>query len=99
MFRRRDFAVRWRVCALLEEGNDLIDLGRKQVEGGEDTTVGPQIVLFHNLFVVYAVADIDVGLERNIDYSRVKVEDIGFLLVHVEVIVNALHESCLARAC
>jgi len=32
------------VGALLDKVKDLVELGREEIEGGEDTTVGPEIV-------------------------------------------------------
>ena len=36
----------------------LVKLGGEQVEAGDDTSVGAELVLFHHLFVVDSVPDV-----------------------------------------
>ena len=54
--------------------------------------------MFHYFFVVHAVPDIDIGVERNGADGGVKVHDVGDVFLGVEVGVDALHEGGLAGA-
>ncbi|KAI6773838.1 hypothetical protein HG531_000687 [Fusarium graminearum] len=69
--------------ALLKQVDDLIDLCSEEVKRSQDSTVGAKVVLLHDLFVVDRVADIDVGLERHRQYSRIEIDDIWRSIVLV----------------
>jgi hypothetical protein len=55
--------------------------------------------LLHDLVVVDRVANVDVGSEGKMSNGGVEIEDVGRLLLRVEVRVDALHERRLAAAC
>lgn len=85
------------VCAFLDVAEDLVELGREQVQGGHDSAVGAEVVLLHDFGVVDRVADVNVGLEGQVDDGGVEVEDVGRLVSRVEVRVDALHEGGCVR--
>lgn len=62
-----------RETSLLQYRHDLIDLGAEEVQAGEDTAVGTQIVLLHNFFVVDRVSYVDVRIEGDASHSRVQI--------------------------
>jgi hypothetical protein len=39
----------------LQEGDYLIKLGSKEVQGGDDGSIGTEAILLHNLLVVHGV--------------------------------------------
>jgi hypothetical protein len=55
-------------------------------------------ILFHDFFVVYRVADVDVGFVGEVKDCWVEVEDIGRVSLGMEVDVETLHECCFAGA-
>jgi len=77
---------------------DLVEAGGEEVERGHDAAVGPEAVLLHDFLVLDRVADVDVGAERDAGRGRVQVDDVGRLLLHVQVRVEPLHEGRLAAA-
>ena len=83
---------------LLEDGHDLVDFGGEEVQGGHNAAVGAEVVLPHYFFVVDGVADVDVALEGYGPDCGIEVDDVGWLLLGVEVSVEALHEGGLAGA-
>jgi len=54
----------------------LVKLCGKEIECGEDAAVGPEIVLLHDLVVVYGISNVDVCFERKVRHGRIEVEDI-----------------------
>jgi hypothetical protein len=46
---------------LLDQVDHLVELGSKQVETGQDGSVGPKRVGFHNFLVLDTVSDVDVA--------------------------------------
>ena len=51
-------------AALVNEAEYLIKLCGEEIQGREYGTVGPQVVLLHDLFVVDGVTDVNVGAKR-----------------------------------
>lgn len=90
--------LRVRTCALLEELQDLVDLGREQVEGRKDATVRTEVVLLHDFLVVNRVSNVNIALEGHVEYSWIEVYDVGRISLAVKVGVDALHEGRLARS-
>lgn len=43
----------------------MIDFRTEEIQGSEDAAVGTEVELLHDFFVIYAVADVDVGCEGN----------------------------------
>lgn len=48
--------------AFFQQGEDLVDFGGEEVEGGEDAAVRAEVVLGHYFFVGDRVPDVDVGV-------------------------------------
>lgn len=85
--------------SFLDQSQDLIKLCGKQVQRGEDATIGAQIVLLHDLGIIDGIPDVNVCREGEVRDCWVEVQDVGlFVCRSVEVRVEALHEGGFARA-
>lgn len=69
------------VGRLLNVLQNIRKLGRKQVEGCYNGSIGAQFVLFHDVLVFYSVPDVDVGEVRQLQAGGVQVDDVGLLVV------------------
>jgi hypothetical protein len=66
-------------------------LTRKKVETCENSAIGAEFVVFHDLLVVEETADVEVGVEGSEADSRVEVGYVGKLLSGgEEVVLEAL---------
>ena len=54
--------------------------------------------MFHDFFVIYGIADVDVAVEGNGAYGGVEVDHVGGLALGMEVRVYSLHEGGLSGA-
>ncbi len=91
--------LRVRGGALLQETQDLVHFGGKEVQRRQDAAVGAEVVLPHHLLVVDGIADVDIAFEGDIQYGGVEVDDIRGLFFRMQMCVDALHEGCFARPC
>ena len=55
----------------------MIDFCGEEIQRCKDASVGAKVVLLHDFFVVYRVADVDVGGEWDIADRGVEVQDVG----------------------
>ncbi len=54
----------------------LVKVRGKQVKGGEDGSIGPQMVVSHDCLVVYRVPDVDVGLVVGFGHRGVQIHKV-----------------------
>jgi hypothetical protein len=115
------------LCSLLDETQDLVELGGEQVKGCQDPSVRSEVVprreekdktemsfcippersktvlterneLLHDLLIINGISDIDVGVEGHVSDGWVEIDNVGRLLLLMEVRVQTLHKRRLARA-
>jgi hypothetical protein len=83
--------------SFLYQPQDLIKLGSKEVESGEDPSIGTQVVLLHHFGVIDGIPDVNVCREGEVRDCWVQVEDVGLLVGRgVEVGIETLHEGGFA---
>eukprot|EP00982_Pelagococcus_subviridis_P003247 24615-Pelagococcus_subviridis.AAC.4 len=55
----------------LAQVHDLVEPRREQVRRGQDRAVRPEVILFHHRLVVHRVADVHVGVVREVSHRGV----------------------------
>jgi hypothetical protein len=94
--------------SFLDDPKNLIDFCSEKVETSRYRTIwtkaisivnpSPLVILFHDFFIVYTVADIDVCFVGDVDDCGIQVEDIGWFPCRMKMDIETLHECCFSRA-
>ena len=67
----------------------LVEFGGKEIQTGDNSSVGTELVLLHDLLVVDRVPDVDVGWEGDLPAGRVQVHHVGgHLDIKQDIIAN-----------
>ena len=87
------------VLLLLDQVDNLVKLRCKKVKAGENGTVWPQRVRFHDLLILNRVADVNIAGVGDLEHRWVQIHGIGSLAMLAQIADQSVHKRGLARTC